>query len=153
MVVVAVVVELPANVVAVWSQSGVPIASSDPVTGPLSCGDGGAPRGVRTPNRQIRSHAPASPASPSHPSASALVLVDGHVAGPGRTSVPAYHVRDGGNVVAVSGRRRQTGRLATGRHTSLLAQSTRFLIWCSWGAETQMLPMSCGSVVTGRSVP
>jgi hypothetical protein len=26
-----------------------------PVTGPLSCGDGGAPRGIRTPNRQIRS--------------------------------------------------------------------------------------------------
>ena len=22
-----------------------------------------------------------------------------------------------------------------------------------WGAETQMLPMSCGSVPTGRSVP
>jgi transposase-like protein len=23
----------------------------------------------------------------------------------------------------------------------------------AWGAETQMLPMSCGSVATGRSVP
>jgi hypothetical protein len=52
--VVAVASGLPANVVAVWSQSGVPIASSDPVTGPLSCGDSGVPRGIRTPNRQIR---------------------------------------------------------------------------------------------------
>ena len=53
--VVAVTSGLPANVVAVWSQSGVLTESSDPAIGPLSCGDGGAPRGIRTPNRQIRS--------------------------------------------------------------------------------------------------
>jgi hypothetical protein len=46
---------VPTNVVAVWSQSGGPTTASNPVTGPLSCGDGGAPRGIRTPNRQIRS--------------------------------------------------------------------------------------------------
>ena len=40
---------------AIWSQSGRSTAHSDPVTGPLSCRDGGAPRGIRTPNRQIRS--------------------------------------------------------------------------------------------------
>jgi hypothetical protein len=45
-----------------WSQYGRNQRSagphkydSDPVTGPLSCGFGGAPRGTRTPNRQIRS--------------------------------------------------------------------------------------------------
>ena len=53
--VVAVGQTLPADVVAVWSQSDALAAISDPVTGPLSCGDGGAPRGIRTPNRQIRS--------------------------------------------------------------------------------------------------
>jgi len=29
----------------------------------------------------------------------------------------------------------------------------RVLLGGSWGAEIQMLPLSCGSVVTGRSVP
>jgi hypothetical protein len=53
--VVAVGLGVAANVVAVWSQSATQTAVSDPVTGPLSCGDGGAPRGIRTPNRQIRS--------------------------------------------------------------------------------------------------
>jgi hypothetical protein len=37
------------------SQSGDLPAFSSPATGPLSCGFGGAPRGIRTPNRQIRS--------------------------------------------------------------------------------------------------
>jgi hypothetical protein len=46
---------LPANVVAVWSQSGVSDSAGSPVAGPLSCGFAGAPRGIRTPNRQIRS--------------------------------------------------------------------------------------------------
>jgi hypothetical protein len=53
--VVAVGLRVPADMVAVWSQSGCPAAGSDAVTWPLSCGDGGAPRGIRTPNRQIRS--------------------------------------------------------------------------------------------------
>jgi hypothetical protein len=37
--------EVPANVVASWSQSGGPIEVNNPVKEPLSCGDGGAPRG------------------------------------------------------------------------------------------------------------
>jgi hypothetical protein len=53
--VVAVGQGVPANVVAAWSQLGDPIGRSDPVTGPLTSVDGGAPRGIRTPNRQIRS--------------------------------------------------------------------------------------------------
>jgi hypothetical protein len=53
--VVAVASGLPANVVAVWSQSGLSDSASNPVAGPLSCGFAGAPRGIRTPNRQIRS--------------------------------------------------------------------------------------------------
>jgi hypothetical protein len=52
--VVAVSLGLLRNVVAVWSQSGDRALVRNPVTGPLSCGDGGAPRGIRTPNRQIR---------------------------------------------------------------------------------------------------
>ena len=46
---------MPATVVAIWSQSGLSNSVSPPVGGPLSCGDGSAPRGIRTPNRQIRS--------------------------------------------------------------------------------------------------
>jgi hypothetical protein len=38
-----------------WSQSGVSDSASNPVAGPLSCGFAGAPRGIRIPNRQIRS--------------------------------------------------------------------------------------------------
>jgi hypothetical protein len=53
--VVAVVSGLPTNVVAVWSQSGLSDSASNPVAGPLSCGFAGAPREIRTPNRQIRS--------------------------------------------------------------------------------------------------
>jgi len=53
--VVAVASELPANVVAVWSQSGLSDSASNLVAGPLTSSLGGAPRGIRTPNRQIRS--------------------------------------------------------------------------------------------------
>jgi hypothetical protein len=53
--VVAVRFGVAVNVAAVWSQGDAQTAASDPVIGPLSCGDGGAPRGIRTPNRQIRS--------------------------------------------------------------------------------------------------
>jgi hypothetical protein len=53
--VVAVAQGVPANVVAIWSQSGDPTSGGGPAIGPLSCGFGGAPRGIRTPNRQIRS--------------------------------------------------------------------------------------------------
>ena len=52
---VAVASGLPANVVAVWSQSCLSVSACSPVAGPLSCGFAGAPRGIRTPNRQIRS--------------------------------------------------------------------------------------------------
>src|SRR6266508_2357995 len=98
-----------------WSQSGDPTAGSDSVTGPLTSGFGGAPRGIRTPNRQIRSQPSPIPAPPSHPLASPLVLVNGHVAHRSRASVPVRHAWLGRIVVAVSGRRRQTGSLATGR--------------------------------------
>jgi len=81
---------------------------------PLSCGFA-APRGIRTPNRQIRSHASPVPACPSHPFVSLFLLVNGYVVGLSRASVPARHVRLGGNVVAVLGHRHQTRRLATHR--------------------------------------
>jgi hypothetical protein len=42
-------------VVAVWSQPGILTAPTDPAIGPLTRSYGGAPRGIRTPNRQIRS--------------------------------------------------------------------------------------------------
>jgi hypothetical protein len=111
--VVAVPSGVPANVVAVWSQSGDPTALSGPVTGPLSWGDSGAPRGIRTPNRQIRSQPSPVPARPPGPLAFPLVPVNGHVAGPTRASVPTRHARHGGNLVAVSAQRHQTGSLAT----------------------------------------
>jgi hypothetical protein len=119
-------------VVAVWSHSGTPTASSDPLTGPLSCGDGDAPRGIRTPNRQIRSQPSPVPARPPRPFASLPVLVNGHVAGSGRTLIPARHVRLGRNVVANSRHGRQTRSLAM-RFVDRLCcgRSTRFLICCS----------------------
>jgi hypothetical protein len=52
---VAAVSGVPANGVAIGSQSGGLRVISDPATGPLSWDVGGAPRGIRTPNRQIRS--------------------------------------------------------------------------------------------------
>jgi hypothetical protein len=123
---------VPANVVAVWSQSGTPTASSDPLTGPLSCGDGGAPRGIRTPNRQIRSQPSPVPARPPRPFASLPVLVNGHVAGSGRTLIPARHVQLGRNVVTNSRHGRQTRSLAM-RFVDrpCCGRSTRFLICCS----------------------
>jgi hypothetical protein len=53
--VVAARLRVAANVVAVWSQSGRLTRVSAPAIGPLTSGSGGAPRGIRTPNRQIRS--------------------------------------------------------------------------------------------------
>ena len=53
--VVAVISRVPADVVAIWSQAGGLTASNNPRRGTLSCGVAGAPRGIRTPNRQIRS--------------------------------------------------------------------------------------------------
>jgi hypothetical protein len=98
--VVAARLGVPANVVAVWSQFAAPQVSSSPITGPLSCGDGGAPRGIRTPNRQFRSQPSSVPVRPAGPFASPLVLVNGHVAGTSRASVPARHAWLGRNVVA-----------------------------------------------------
>ncbi len=139
---VAVVLGLPAKVVAVWSQSGDPTAGSDPVTGPLTSGFGGAPRGIRTPNRQIRSQPPLAPARPSGPFASLLVLVRGHVASWSRASVPVCHAWRGRNVVAVSGWRRQTGCLVTRRVLAAIGEVERQILdlaltplpsqpWCS----------------------
>jgi hypothetical protein len=113
--VVAAALGVPANVVAVWSQSGDPTAGSDPVIGLLTSGFGGAPRGIRTPNRQIRSQPSPIPTRPPDPFASPLVLVNGYVAGRSRTSVPSRHAWLGRKVVAVSDRCGQTGRLVTGR--------------------------------------
>jgi hypothetical protein len=126
--VVADALGVPANVVAVWSQSGVPTAGSGPVTGRLSCGVGGAPRGIRTSNRQIRSLTAAVPAVLLLPP-SPLVLVSSHFPAPTQVSFPACHGRFGGNLVAVSGHRRQTRRLVTLGVAS--AQRTRFPIWCA----------------------
>jgi hypothetical protein len=109
---------VPANVVAIWSQSGDPTAGSDLAIGPLTSGFGGAPRGIRTPNRQIRSQASPVPARPSRPFLSPLVLVNGHAVELSRASVPAGHTPHGRNVVAVSDHRRQTGRLVPGRPPS-----------------------------------
>ena len=53
--VVAVRLGVSANVAADWSQSADRTALTDPMTGPLISGSGCAPRGIRTPNRQIRS--------------------------------------------------------------------------------------------------
>jgi hypothetical protein len=52
---VAAVLGVPADGVAIGSQFGEPTPVSTPVTGPLTSEFGGAPRGIRTPNRQIRS--------------------------------------------------------------------------------------------------
>jgi len=123
--VVAVAQGVPAGVVAVWSQSDAQTAPSDPVTWPLTSGDGGAPRGIRTPNRQIRSQPSPVPTRPPGPSASSLVLVSGYAAGPSRTAVPAHHAPHGRNVVADLGCRRQTGRLAPRRLLAALWWSTR----------------------------
>jgi hypothetical protein len=71
-----------------------------------------ARREVFDPGHQIRSLA--SPV-PTRPFVSPLVLVNGRLASPSRTSVPARHAPHGRNVVAVSGCCRQTGCLATGR--------------------------------------
>jgi hypothetical protein len=69
----------------------------------------GAPRGIRTPNRQIRSLAPAVSGGPDYPFASLFGLVSRRVAGSSQTSVHARLAWHGGNVVAVPGRRGQTG--------------------------------------------
>jgi hypothetical protein len=74
-----------------------------------------APRGIRTPNRQIRSQPTPMPSRPPGPFASPLVQVNGHIAEPSRASVPACPAWLSRNVVAVSAQRRQTGCLATGR--------------------------------------
>jgi hypothetical protein len=125
--VVAVASGLAANVVAVWSQSGLSDSASNPVAGPLSCGFAGAPRGIRTPNRQIRSLVWGFLACPSLPVASPLVLVDSQVADPGLTFVPACHARRGGNVVAVSRPGGQTACLATSRRPGLLTSEHQII--------------------------
>jgi hypothetical protein len=96
--VVAVALGVPANMVAIWSQSSDPTAVSDPMTGPLTSSQ---PSPV--------------PAGPSRPSTSLLILVNSRLGGPSRASVPACHAWHGRNVVAGSGRRRQTGSLVTRR--------------------------------------
>jgi hypothetical protein len=125
---VAAVLGVPADGVAIGSQFGEPTQVSTPVTGPLSCGVGGAPRGIRTPNRQIRSQPSPVPARPPAPSASLLVLLNGHVTGSTRASVPGRHAPHGRNLVAVSAQRRQTGSLAPGGYRwALIATPGRSL--------------------------
>jgi hypothetical protein len=106
------------------------------------------------PDRQIRSQPSPVPAHPSAPLASPLVQVNGHIADPTRASVPARHVRHGGNVVAVSSHRRQTQRLAT-RHcqAALGALSISSRAWCSsqWGIRQRALPRS-GSILRRLSL-
>jgi hypothetical protein len=97
-----------------------PQSDQQPHNRPLSCGSGGAPRGIRTPNRQIRSQPSPIPARPPGPFASPLVLVNGRVAGSSRASVPGCHVWHGRNVVAVSGLCRQTESLVTQRLGAVL---------------------------------
>jgi hypothetical protein len=61
-----------------------------------------------------------------------LVLVNGHIADASRASVPACHAWHGRNVVAVSGHRRQTGRLVTGRFPGcVMPGAPDSSIWCS----------------------
>ena len=100
----------------IWKIVDRPMPSACPRS--LICGltcKNGAPRGIRTPNRQIRSHASPVPACPPDPLPSPFTLVNGYVAGLNWAPVPACHVRLGRNVVAVSGHRRQTQRLAAHR--------------------------------------
>jgi hypothetical protein len=89
------------------------------------------------------------PARPSGPFASPLVLVNGPVTGPSRAAVPARHAWLGRNVVAVSGRCRQTGRLVTRRF--LPRSGTRehqMKIWCSaqTGSATRFTRLRFGSI-------
>jgi hypothetical protein len=102
----------------------------------MTCCVGGAPRGTRTPNRQIRSHRPPVPSRPPYPCVSPSSQLNGHADGPGRASVPTRHASRGRNLVAVSGCRCQTGCLATCLVKGLWDAfgdpwSTRFGIWCS----------------------
>jgi hypothetical protein len=79
--VVAARLGVPANVVAVWSQSGGTTGVSDPVIGPLSWGLVARREGFEPPTaRSVVSHNPSPPVLlvPSRPP---LVLVNGHDAG------------------------------------------------------------------------
>jgi len=123
---VAAALGVPAIGVAIGSQSGELLSLGSPVTGPLTSRFGGAPRGIRTPNRQIRSQPSPIPARPPDHFASPLILVNGHAADANRASVPTCIAWLGRNVVAVSGRRRQTERLAIDRSPDPAGvQSTR----------------------------
>jgi hypothetical protein len=99
-----------------WSQLDDPTVSSGPAAGPLSCGFGGAPRGIRTPNRQIRSLVLRVPACPRDPLAYPFLLLSGHIPEAGRTLIPSRHARLGRKVVAVSAGRSETQHLGTVGH-------------------------------------
>ncbi len=62
-----------------------------------------APRGTRTPNRQIRSHRPPVPSRPPYPRACPSSQLNGHVAGRSRASVPCRPAPHGRKLIAVSG--------------------------------------------------
>jgi hypothetical protein len=151
---VAAVSGVPANGVAIGSQSGNLPAFSSSTTGPLSCGFGGAPRGIRTPNRQIRSQPSPVPTRPHRPFASPLVQVNGHIADPNRASVPARPVPHGRNLVAVSRHRRQTRRLATMPAGACEPVEHQTQIWCSTWRDENQPPASLKSKPSGpcRSV-
>src|SRR6266567_4466776 len=90
-----------------------------------------APRGIRTPNRQIRSHRPPVPSRPPRPFASPSAQLSGHAYGLSRASVPACPAPHGRNLVAVSGHHCQTRCLAACLVKHLRnAPSTRFKVWC-----------------------
>jgi hypothetical protein len=106
------------------------------------------PEGFDRRNRQIRSQLPHVPGCLPFPYASPLVLVNGDVLDPGRTPVPTRHLRHGGNVVAVSGRRRQTRRLATGRRRpGLLIPEHQIPDLVLWAEEVQPIPPTEGSIL------
>jgi len=100
-------------------------------SGRLSWCFSGAPRGTRTPNRQIRSHRPPVPSRPPRPFASPSAQLSGHAYGLSRASVPACPAPHGRNLVAVSGHHCQTRCLAACLVKHLRnAPSTRFKVWC-----------------------
>jgi hypothetical protein len=77
-----------------------------------SVGSVGAARDSN-PNRQTRSLVLRVSARPRDPLAYPLVLLSGHFHEAGRTLIPARHAGLGRNVVVLSGRGGQTGRLVT----------------------------------------
>jgi hypothetical protein len=125
------------------TRSAFPCANY--VSGLLSCGFGGAPRGIRT-NRQIRSLVFGVPAHPSVPFEYAFLLLSSH--GVVRSDIGPCPLS---GAWSQSGRRfgRVVARLGVWRPVFLTAgkaRSTRFSIWCS-------APKGGSSSDTSRPLP